>query len=91
MKHQDIQLKTPSKGSQSLKDQRLEDFKKDVPKPNTTIVWIPISEYSMVRYGSKNWHQNSVSLSEIVLHAQNILTILGSLVNVIEGTYMTTK
>ena len=39
---------------------------------------------------SKNGHQKDMSLKEIRLRAQNMLTILGSKVNMIWGTYMTT-
>ena len=41
--------------------------------------------------GSKNGHQEGMCLKEIGLHAQNVSTILGSMVNMIGGgTYMTT-
>ena len=43
----------------------------------------------MVRCGSKNGHQKDMCLKEIGLRAQNMLTILGSIVNIIGGTYMT--
>ena len=48
---------------------------------------------SLVRCESKNRHQKGIMyLKEIALNAQNLLTILGSVVNIIEGggTYMTT-
>ena len=39
----------------------------------------------------KNRYQNDMCIQEIELYAQNIiLTILGSIVNIIGGTYMTT-
>ena len=62
----------------------------DVPNSNTTLTWTPIFESYVVRCGSKNGHQKDMSLKEIGLHAQNMLTILGSKVNMIWGTYMTT-
>ena len=37
----------------------------------------------------KNGHQKDMSLKEIALHAQNMLSILGSIVNITGGTYMT--
>ena len=37
----------------------------------------------MVRCGSKQWHQKDTSLEKIWLHAQNTLTILDSIVNMI--------
>ena len=43
----------------------------------------------MVRCGSKNKHQNdNVCLKVIELHAQNTLTILGFVVNIIGGMYI---
>ena len=43
----------------------------------------------MVRCGLKNIYQKDMCLKEIGLHAQNIVIILGSIVNIIEGTYVT--
>ena len=40
---------------------------------------MPIYEWYVVRCGSKNGHQNDMCLKEIGLHAQNMLTILGSM------------
>ena len=39
---------------------------------------------SMVRCGSKNGHQKDV-LRKIGLHAHNVLTVLDSIINIIEG------
>ena len=39
----------------------------------------------MVRYGSKNGHEEEMCSEEIGLHPQNSLTILGSMVNIIGG------
>ena len=38
--------------------------------------------------GSKNEHQKDKYLEEIRLRAQNLLSVLGSIVNIIGGTYM---
>jgi hypothetical protein len=38
--------------------------------------------------GSKSWHKNDMCLEEIGLYAQNVLTILGLIVNKIEGIYL---
>ena len=43
----------------------------------------------MVRCGFENRYQKDMCLEEIGLHAQNIVVILGSIVNMIEGTYLT--
>ena len=39
----------------------------------------------MVRCGSKNGHQKDLCLIKIGLHAQNLLTILDSTINIIGG------
>ena len=39
----------------------------------------------MVRCGFKNGYQKGMCLKEIGVHAQNIVFILGSIVNIIEG------
>ena len=43
----------------------------------------------MFWYGFKNEYQNNMCLIEIGLHAENMITILGSIVNIFQGTYMT--
>lgn len=58
---------------------------------NTTIVYTPVIEVAwgwyVVMCGSKNGHYID---EEIETRAQNLLTILGSLVNMIGGTSTTT-
>ena len=49
----------------------------------------PIFEWYMVRFGSKDGHQKDICLKEIGLRAQTIITVLGSVVNLLGGTYMT--
>ena len=53
------------------------------------IMWTPKFEQCVVRCRSKNEHQKYMCLKEIRLHVQNMSTILGSIINKIEGTYMT--
>jgi hypothetical protein len=43
----------------------------------------------MVKCDSKNTYQKDVCLEEIELCAQNMITSLSSVVNIIGGTYMT--
>ena len=44
-----------------------------------------IFEWCVVGCGSKNGYQKNMCLKEIGLHAQNLLTILGSIINIIGG------
>ena len=67
-----------------LKNEAEKATKVQLPKSNTIIIWTPIVEWYVVRCGSKNWCQKDMCLKEIGLRAQDILTILGSLVNMIE-------
>ena len=65
--------------------------KVDVLKSNIVTNWTPIFEWYVVGWGYKNMHQKGmICYNEIGLHAQNMLTILDSILNVIGGTYMTT-
>ena len=46
-------------------------------------------EWGVVGCGSKNKHRKDIMcLKEMALCAQNMLTILGSIVNIIGGTYI---
>ena len=60
-----------------------------MPNSSTEIIWIPVFKYYVVICGSKNRHQKDLHAKEIRLHAQNMITILGSMVNMIGGAYMT--
>ena len=42
----------------------------------------PIFEWCVIRCGSKNKYQKDVCLKESELQAQNLITILGSIVNI---------
>ena len=54
----------------------------------TYLHWAPIFEYYVVWFGSNNeYHRGIVCFKAIGLHAQNTTTILGSMVNMIGGTY----
>ena len=64
-----------------------------MPNSNIGIIWTPIFEWYVVRCGPKNGYHKDMYLKEIGLSAQILLTILGLitiLINIIEGTYMTT-
>ena len=62
----------------------------DVPNSNTTIIQTPILDWYVVKCGSKNRHQKDMCSKYIGSLAQNMLTILGSKVNMIVGTCMIT-
>ena len=51
---------------------------------------MPIFEGYVIGCGFKDGHWQDMCWKEIGLHAQNMLTIIGSIVNVIGVTYMTT-
>jgi hypothetical protein len=53
--------------------------------PNTRVIWTPRFEWYVVRCGSKNKHQKDVCLEDIELRAQDMIGILGPVVNVIRG------
>ena len=60
-------------------------YKVGVPKLNT--IWTPIFECGM--WSEVNLPTKKTCLKEIGLHAQNMPTILGSIVNMIEEVHMT--
>ena len=47
--------------------------------------WIPIFEWYVVRCDPKTKYQNDMCIKETRLCAQNMITILGSIVNIIWG------
>ena len=57
--------------------------KVDMPKLDTTIIWTLIFTWYVIKFRSRNWHQKDMCLEEFKLHAQNILEVLGSLLNTI--------
>ena len=61
----------------------------DNPSSNTFLIGTSIFEWYVVLHGSKNVYQKDTCLKEIGLHVQNMMTILSSIANIIEGTYMT--
>ena len=61
----------------------------DLPNLVTYLNQTPIFEWCVARIGSKNGYPKDMSLEEIRLHAENMMTILGSTINIIGGTYMT--
>ena len=60
-------------------------------KSNIAILWTPIFEWYVVRCGSKNGCQKCMCLKGTRLHSQNMLSMLGSIINIIGRTYMTIK
>ena len=69
---------------------RIAIYKADVPKLSIATIWTPLFERYMIRCQSKNGHQKDKCLKETGLHVQYMLIILGSMVNMITGTYMAT-
>jgi hypothetical protein len=61
--------------------------KVDMPKLVTSLNQTPIFQWYVVWFGSKNGYQEDMCLREIRLCAHNMITILGSMLNVIGGTY----
>jgi hypothetical protein len=67
--------------------------KVDVPNSNIAIIWTHVFHWYIkfiLRCGSKNGHEKDMCLVKVRLRAQNMLTILVSIVNMIGETYMTT-
>jgi hypothetical protein len=61
-----------------------------VPDSNISIIRTLIFEWYVVRCGSENGQQKYICSKQIGLCAQDMLAVLGSIGNVIAGTYMTT-
>ena len=59
--------------------------KVDMPNSVTYCNETPIIKWYVVKCGSKNGYQKDMSLKDIELYAQNLLIILGSIFNIIEG------
>ena len=57
--------------------------KVDTPKSNIAIIRAPIVEWYVVRYESKIIHQKDMCSKEIGLCAQNTLTIVVPIINII--------
>jgi hypothetical protein len=62
--------------------------KVDVPNSVTNLNKTLTFEWCVVRCGPKTNMKEDTGLEEIGLHAQNMITILGSLHNIIRGAYM---
>ena len=45
--------------------------------------WTHVYEWRVIKCGSKNGHPKDMYIKEIILWAQNLLTILGSTVSII--------
>ena len=62
-----------------------------IPLKLPLVPMTPIFEWYEDRCGSVNWHKKNTCSKDIGLHVQNMLTILGSIVNIFEGRgYMNT-
>ena len=48
----------------------------------TSVNWTPIFEWCMVWWGSKKEYQEEMCLTDIGLCAENMITILSSIVNI---------
>jgi hypothetical protein len=59
--------------------------KANVPRSNIEIIWAPIFEWYAIGFIFENKHPMDICLKRIDLLAQNMLTILGSIVNTIVG------
>ena len=58
-------------------------YKVDVPISITYLNWTSFFKWYVVMCGSKNGHKKYMYLKEIGLRAQYMMTILGSIVNII--------
>ena len=67
--------------------QTIESFcsKVDVPKSNIAIIRAPIVEWYVIRYEPKIGHQKDMCSKQIGLCAQNMLTIIAPIMNMIGG------
>jgi hypothetical protein len=61
-----------------------------MPNPNIAIGCTSMFEWYVVRHGYKNGHLEDMCSEDVGLRLQNMQAILGSLVNMIGGTYTTT-
>jgi hypothetical protein len=62
-----------------------------VPNLITYLNWTPILEWHVVWCGSKNRYQKDMCLKESGLCTHNIISIVGPIINMIKGTYITTS
>ena len=65
------------------------DPKVDLPESVTYLNRTSIFEWYVVWCGSKNRYHKDMFLRSIALHAQNMVPILSSIVNITEGTHLT--
>ena len=64
------------------------NYIRDVPDSIISLYHIPILEWLGNKCGSWNGYQKGMCLKEIGLHAQNMLTILSLIVNIIDGIHI---
>ena len=65
------------------------DLEVDVPNWVACLNHTPVVKRYVVKYGSKNEHQIDMCLKANGQHAHNMITTLGSIVNIMWGTYVT--
>ena len=56
-----------------------------MPNLVTFLHWEPLSGWYAVGCSSKNGYQKDICLQEIGLYAQNVITILSSIINIIRS------
>ena len=70
-------------GIHGSKKRKVHSSKVEIPNSDTLLHRTPKFEWFVVWCGSKNGHQKGITCSkEIGVHAQNMITILGSIVNI---------
>lgn len=63
--------------------------KVDMPNSVNDLYGTRISQWYVVRRGSKNGYQKDMRLEKVGPHAQNMITIPDSIINITGGTYIT--
>lgn len=64
-------------------------IKVDVPNSVKDLYGTSIFQWYVVRRGSKNGYPKDMRLEKVGPHAQNMMTIPDSIINITGGTYMT--
>lgn len=59
-----------------------------VPNLVAYLNWTPVFEWRVIRCRFKNGHLKDMYIKEIRIWAQNLLTILGSIVSIIVGAHL---
>jgi hypothetical protein len=67
------------------------DAKVYVPNLGAHVNHTPIFEWHVVKYGFENKHHKDICCEEIEPCAQNMIIIMGPMVNIMEETYTTSQ